>query len=213
MSGYRVEGLRAPVIPLFFLTLLAIHAGAAGQVNIEVRGSTLFERYEFSETLGSSVDRVTELSVPLTLSAQVGRRTALTVASGYAQVRLSNQGRKTALVRGVLDTELRLAFQAVPDRITIFTTSSFPTGIASVQQNDLSILGVLASEVIGFSSARLGGGGAVGGGVAASAPVGRMALGLAASVTANGTYRPIRRQPGEFSRVSRCGCDSGSRVP
>jgi len=52
--------------------------------------------------------------------------------------------------------------------------------------------------VIGFSAANLGGGGAVGAGVAGSALVGRMAVGLAASFTANGSYRPVRGEPGKF---------------
>jgi len=197
MRGRRVEGLQASVVPLLFLALLTIPANAEGQVDLVVRGSALFESYRFSEGTGSSADRVSELSLPLTLSAQIGRRTALTVATGYARVSVRDQGQET-LVSGVLDTQLRLAFQAVPDRVTVFTTTSFPTGIASVAQNDLSILNVLASDVIGFSSANLGGGGALGGGVAVSAPVGRMALGLAASYTENGTYQPVQGQPGEF---------------
>ncbi len=197
MSGSRVEGLGPLVIPLFCLALLTVPASAAGQVSVNVRGSALFESYKFSQGPGSSRDRVSELSLPLTLSAQLGRRTALTVATGYAHVSVRGQG-ETSLIRGVLDTEVRLAFQAVRDRVTVFTTSTFPTGKGSVQQSDLSILGVLASDVIGFSSTSFGQGGAVGGGVAVSAPVGRMALGLAASYTTNGTYRPVLGQIGEF---------------
>jgi hypothetical protein len=198
MSGDRVERLRAPVIPLFFLTLLTVPASATGQVSVVVRGSALFESYEFSQSLDSSVDRVSELSLPLALSAQLSRRTALTVATGYARVSVTDQDQQTSLVSGVLDTELRLAFQAVPDRVTVFATSSFPTGIESVEQSDLPILSVLASDVIGFSFANLGGGGAVGGGVAVSERVGRMALGLATSFTTNGTYQPVQGQAGEF---------------
>ena len=149
MSGCRVVGLRAPAIPLFLLTLLALPVSATGQVNVGARGSTLFESYKFSQSFDASVDRVSELSVPLTLSAQLSRRTVLTVATGYARVSISGQGRQTSVLSGVLDTELRLAFQAVRDRITIFTTSSFPTGKASVGSSNLSTLGVIASDVIG----------------------------------------------------------------
>ncbi len=193
-----MEGFRATVIPMLFLTLLTVPASATGQVNLAVRGSALYESYEFAQSVDSLFDQVTELSLPLTLSAEFGRRTALTIATGYARVSVSNQGQEMSLVNGVLDTELRLAFQAVPDRVTIFTTSTFPTGIGSIKRNNLPILGVLASDVIGFSSTNLGGGGAVGGGIAVSAPVGRMALGLAASFTEKGTYQPVQGQAGEF---------------
>ena len=168
MSGDRVERLRAPVIPLFFLTLLTVPASATGQVSVVVRGSALFESYEFSQSLDSSVDRVSELSLPLALSAQLSRRTALTVATGYARVSVTDQDQQTSLVSGVLDTELRLAFQAVPDRVTVFATSSFHTGIESVEQSDLPILSVLASDVIAFSFTNQRGGGEVGRGVAVS---------------------------------------------
>ena len=198
MSGYRVEGFRAPVVPLIFLALLTVPASVAGQVGLAVRGSAMFESYDFSQSPGSSGDRVSELSLPLTLSAQVGRRTAVTLATGYARVSISDGGQETSLVSGLLDTQLRVAFQAVPDRVTVFATSSFPTGMSTIKQDNLLILGVLASDVMGFSTSNLGGGGAVGGGVAVSAPVGRMALGLAVSLTENGTYRPVRGLPGEF---------------
>jgi hypothetical protein len=128
-----------------------------------------------------------------------GRRVAITVATGYARVRASSQGDEASSVQGVLDTEFRLAIQAVPDRVAVFTTGTLPTGIGSLESGDLSVLGVLASDVIGFSAPNLGGGGAVGGGIAITAPAGRMAIGGAVSFTASGSYQPIRGQPGEFT--------------
>ena len=88
-----MEGLQASVVLLLFLALLTITipASAKGQVDLVVRGSVLFESYRFSEGTGSSADRVSELSLPLTLSAQIGRRTALTVATGYARVSVRDQ--------------------------------------------------------------------------------------------------------------------------
>jgi hypothetical protein len=198
MSGRLVKGLGAPLIELFFLAFLMVPGGAAGQVSVEVRGSTLFESYNFSQSLDSSVDHVSELSLPLAVSAQIGRRTALTVATGYTRVSLSDQGQRPSFVSGLRDTELRLAYQVIPDRVSVFGTSSLPTGKSSLGQGNLPTLGVIASDVIGFSSTGLGGGGAAGIGFAVSEQVGRMALGLATSFTMNGTYRPVRKQPGEF---------------
>lgn len=175
----------------------ALPSEAGGQVLVDVRGAALFESYELSQAVGS-LDHVSELALPIVVNANFGRRVMATVATGYARVSASRLGQETAAARGVLDTELRLAFHAVPDRFAFFTTATLPTGMGSLEAGQASMLGVLASEVIGFSAPELGGGGSVGGGVAVTAPAGRMSIGGAASFTASGAYRPVRALTDEF---------------
>ena len=189
--------LGARAIPLLSLMSLAAASRADGQVSVDIRGSTLFEAYELSQSQGS-IDRVSELSLPVTMNATFGRRVTVTVATGYARVTASNLGGETSSVKGVLDTEARLALEAVPDRVAFFTTATLPTGLESLEQSELPALGLLASDVIGFSAPNLGGGGAVGGGIAVTAPAGRMAVGAAASFTASGSFQPVQGQIGEF---------------
>ena len=205
MRAYRAGGLGSAGVLLCSLALVSAPVGSAAQVTVRTTGAALFESYELSPGVAtsvsgqlSSVDRVSEFSLPLTASAQIGRQATLTLATGYARVQIEGSGRETSSISGALDTELRLAVQAVRDRVTVFATSSFPTGIGSVEQDDVSVLGVLTSDVIGFSAANLGGGGAVGGGIAVAAPAGRMAFGGAASFRASGTYQPVEGRPSEL---------------
>lgn len=181
------------------LTALALPGQpASSQVSVGVRGAAVFESYDLSPSLDSMVDNVSELSVPLVATAQIGRRARLTLATGYARVSVRNQAQETSEITGLLDTKLRLEFQALRDRVTLFTTSSFPTATATLGSDAIPLLGVLASDVVGFAAPTLGAGGAVGGGIAVAVPVGGMALGLASSFSANGTYEPIEGQASEF---------------
>ena len=186
----RKLGARGPwTLPVALLpVMLATAVGA--QMTVEVRSSAVFESYEFSE--GLDFDRASEISLPLTATARFGRRGTLTIATGFASVDIESAGREASTVSGVLDTEFRLAYQTVRDRLTLFTTASLPTGIGAIDRGDVSTLAVLASDVIGFSTVNLGTGGSVGGGVALTAPAGDMAFGAAVSFRAGSAYQPVR---------------------
>lgn len=192
MSGRLVPtvGSRGPWTVLVALLSLALATAVGAQTSVEIRGSALFESYEFSE--GLDFDRASEFSFPVAVTARFGRRQTLTIATGYARVDVESAGRKTSTVSGMLDTEFRLGYQAVRDRLTLFTTATLPTGITSIDRGDLSTLAVLTSDVIGFSSVHLGAGGSVGGGVALTAPAGDMAFGAAASFRASSAYQPLQ---------------------
>lgn len=192
--------------PILVTLALAVASGVSGQTRVDVRGSTLFEAYDLSQNLGS-IDRVSELSVPLTVRASFGPRTTLVIASGYARVTASDGGQEISSLGGILDTEMRVTYQAVPDRVTVFATSQLPTGIKSLQADDLSALGVLVSDVIGFSSPNLGGGGGAGGGAALSLPAGDMAVGMAGSFRVSGTYQPFAPLPGQDAQDFRPGAE------
>ena len=192
MSGRLVPtvGSRGPwTVPVALLSL-ALATAVGAQTRVEIRSSALFESYEFSE--GLDFDRASEFSLPLAVTARFGRGRTLTIATGYARVDVESAGRETSTVSGMLDTEFRLGYQAVRDRLTLFMTASLPTGITSIDRGDLSTLAVLTSDVIGFSSVHLGAGGSVGGGVALTAPAGDMAFGAAASFRARSAYQPLQ---------------------
>ena len=103
---------------------------------------------------------------------------------------LSNQN-----IAGMLDTEARLSINLVSGRLVALATGAIPTGTKTVQQEQLSVLGAISSDVIGFSASNLGSGGHVGAGFVGATPVGKFALGYGATFRLPLSYTPITGQP------------------
>jgi len=198
MSAHGGRSGRAAASFLLVIAAALVAQPGSGQVPLTVQAATVFESYSLSPSLDSVVENVSEVTIPVVATARVGGRAVVSLASGYTRVSVGLENQETSHISGLLDTELRLEVQALRDRVTLFTTASFPTGMATLASEEVAFLGVLTSDVIGFSAPNLGGGGAVGGGLAAAVPFGRMALGLATSFSSHGTYAPVEGQPGEF---------------
>ncbi len=181
------------------LALFAAPTAVAAQGNLDVRVSTLFESYSFDT--GLPFRKVTEFTVPVSITYQLGRFGNIALSSGYATVDLTSSD-PTQLadqtVSGVLDTEARLSVNVVPGRLVALFTGSLPTGVKTVAFEELSILGVITSDLIGFSTSNFGTGGSVGGGFAGAVPVGRMAVGFGATYDHPLEYQPILGQPNDL---------------
>jgi len=95
------------------------------------------------------------------------------VSSGFANVALTSAV-PTQLadqsVSGMLDTEMRLSYNVVPGRLILLATGTIPSGMKTLAQDELFLLGPLSSDIIGFSAPTLGSGGGVGGGFAFAMP-------------------------------------------
>jgi len=183
MTCARVRGLPA--------LLLTIASPVLAQGRWEGRTAVFYESYTFGA--GLPFERVSEVTVPLGLTYGLGRLGSLALSSGYARVELRSTD--TSLgdqqVSGLLDTEARLSINVVPGKLIMLITGAAPTGIKTVQQKELAILGALSSDVIGFAASNLGTGGNVGAGFAGAVPVGRWAAGFGATVRQPMGYQPV----------------------
>ncbi len=176
---------------LVTLASVLVPGALDAQRDITVRSSVVFESYTFDQ--GLVFDRVSEISVPVAVDIGLGRYGVLTITSGFADVDLSSTDAQFPDQRltGALDTEVRLSVNVVPGRLVAVATGAIPTGMKSVRENELSILGALSSDIIGFSTSTLGTGGNVGGGFVGAIPLGQFALGLGATWRQSLTYEPV----------------------
>ncbi len=185
---------RVVIVPS--LVLLAA-SPAAGQTRASGRTAVFFESYDFPKPdsgPGLIFDQVRELTIPVGLTYDLGRLGSLALSTGYARVtlrsadtaRLANQE-----VSGPLDTEVRLSLNLVPGKAMVLLTGALPTGTKSVEQQELSVLGAISSDVIGFATSSLGTGGNVGAGFAGAVPLGRWAAGFAGSFKQPLGYQPV----------------------
>ncbi len=178
-----------------FVALGVAPAALMAQAAVDVRTSALYESYKFEA--GLPFCKISEFTIPVGVTFALGRFGSFSVSSGYASVELISTDPAQLpdqTVSGMLDTETRLTVNLVPGRLVALLTGVFPTGVKTVLPEELSILGAITSDVIGFSTSDLGTGGGVGGGFAGAVPVGKMALGFGATYRHPLSYQPIAGQ-------------------
>jgi hypothetical protein len=188
----RVVVVLALVVP--------VAASLAAQPDVRVSASGSVESYSFDTEFAFS--RVTQLAVPVGLQAKFGEVADLTVSTGYLNVSLTSRDPEQLPdedLSGALDTEVRLGWHVVPRRVIAFVTGVLPTGTETVTQNQLPILGVLASDVIGFRVPIPGSGGGAGGGFGAAFPLGASwSAGIGGSVRVPFSYQPLSGRTDEI---------------
>ena len=182
-----------------WIALFILAAPASAQTQSGGNTAFLYEHYSFES--GLAYKAVSELTLPLTLSMYLSNRASLTLSGGLTRVSLTGdpaEGLEDQEISGIIDTEARLVVDLVPDRINFLATAVLPTGMEALEVDEEAIISALSSQVIGYSTAQLGGGGRVGAGLVGAFPVGEMALGLAGTYTHSLAYNPVLGQPTEW---------------
>ena len=164
-------------------------APANAQTNAQVQAGVVYEGFTFGQGLG--FDALREMTVPLVATFALGHRTDVTLASGYARVEMDLAAGETRSLSGLLDTEARLAFTLVEDRLRLLVSGSVPTGIGSVTEQEVVLLGALSNDLLALATPSLGGGGSVGVGLAGASTAGASSVGYAVNVRVPLTYEPI----------------------
>lgn len=177
--------------------ILALAAPLDGQT-VNVGGAMLFESYSFGS--GFSFSDVSELTIPLTASFPLGTRGELAVSTAVTRLALesADPAQPDQEMSGVVDSEVRLTLDVIPDRLVFITTGALPTGMNSLEVPELAALNVISTDLIGFSTTTLGTGGSVGAGFAGAIPVGELAIGLAGTYTQSGSFEPVASAPEEL---------------
>lgn len=176
------------VFALLLLTAPALRA------QVDVRSAVHFERYSFDEL---SISSVSQFTLPITATSNLGSWGNLMVTTGLVSVGLQSRGTTSddERVSGALDTEARLTVNIVPGRFMWLANVGLPTGIQSFTESELSLLTVISRDIIGFTASDLGTGGYVGSGVVGAFPSGQMAVGVAATFQRPFSYQPIKNDP------------------
>jgi hypothetical protein len=171
---------------------------AQQQIVSRVRVSSFYESYSFDP--GLAFTKAGELTVPVDVDLSLGRIATATISSGFVRADLTSADTTlfgNQALSGILDTEVRLSFNVVPGRLLAVVSGAIPTGIKTVSDSAVSILGAISSDVIGFAVPTLGSGGGLSGGFVGTVPVGKMALGIGATYNHPLAYQPVLGQPAE----------------
>lgn len=175
---------------------LAWSGAAWGQATgIETRSAVFYESYSFNA--GLPYKSIWQLTVPVGVRVPVGRFD-VALSGGFVRTDLTSadlQQLPNERVYGAMDTEVRVGYAIVPGRVLVFAGGAIPTGIKTVDNTELSILGAISSDVIGFAVSNVGSGGSVSGGFAGAIPLGRFALGIGGNFRESFEYQAVKGDP------------------
>lgn len=164
---------------------------------IGVRARVVSESYSFDA--GLALTDITETTVPIGISIGLGNFGSLAISTGYVKVDVSGPGISPQSITSPLDTEFRFVYNLIPGKFMLLLNGAIPTGTKTVELQELSVLGAISSDVIGFSSPSVGTGGNFGGGFAGAIPLGsKFAVGVGASFKQSLSYQPVANRPGDL---------------
>ena len=177
------------------LCALLLAPPAQGQT---VSTALVQDYYSFNPGLG--FEDISELSIPVVAQFDLGSRTDLLVSTGYASLSSTGSDDNQDLsLSGLLDTEARLSYGLIPGRLSVLVSGVLPSGIQSVQADQVPLLALISNEALDMSTVRFGGGGGLGAGFAGAYPLGSMALGVAATFREEFAYAPVADAPSELN--------------
>lgn len=167
--------------------VLAAQAGAT-----TARTGVYFESYSFGS--GLAFTRISELTIPISVTQRIGNRLAIDVGTAYASasVREANSN-GTITHSGLVDTDIRATFGVIPGKLVFNLVGTIPTGATAVPDTTIPLFGATATDLLGFTTPGFGSGGGVSAGFASAFKMGSdWAIGTGASYRYGASYVPVQ---------------------
>jgi len=154
------------------------------------RTGVFFESYKFGS--GLAFDRLSEMTIPVTVVQRFGSHVTVDVGTAYASASVGQANGRTIEHTGFTDTDVRAAVAVVPGRLIFTVVGSLPTGASAVPDTTIPLFGATGTDLLGFTTAGFGSGGGLSAGFASAFRVGQnWAVGTGASYRYAATYTPV----------------------
>jgi hypothetical protein len=165
-------------------------SAASAQVTTSARTGVFFESYSFGS--GLAFDRVSEMTIPVTVTQRFGRRVVVDIATAYASAAVRHSSGNTIDHSGFIDTDVRAVIGVIPGRLIFTLVGTIPTGVTAVPDTTIPLFGATATDLLGFTTAGFGSGGGVSTGFASAFRLGQnWAVGTGASYRYGASYTPV----------------------
>ena len=176
---------------LFVLAIAAPAAAAAQAAGTVARTGVFFDSYSFGE--GLAFRRISELTIPVTVTQRFGNRFVFDFATAYASASVRAAGGNTIDHSGLIDTDLRATVGVIPGRLVLNVVATIPTGATAVPDTTIPLFGATATDLLGFTTPGFGSGGGVSAGFASAFKMGTdWAIGTGASYRYGASYTPVK---------------------
>jgi len=180
-----------------WLLLAVVSALAPGVALAQTGGGTTlartgvyFESYSFGN--GLAFKRISELTIPVSVTQGFGNRVVLDVATAYASASSDQPGGGRIEHSGFIDTDVRATVNVKPGRLLLSFVGTLPTGATTVSNTTIPLFGAAATDLFAFMTPNFGTGGGFSSGFASAFPISaNWALGAAASYRHGASYVPV----------------------
>jgi hypothetical protein len=180
-----------PLLLCMTVVPLAAVAQAPAGVGTVARTGVFFESYSFGA--GLAFDRISELTIPVTVTQRFGNRVTVDVGTAYASASVREPNGKTIDHSGFVDTDVRTTVAVIPGRLLFNLVGTLPTGATAVPDTTIPLFGAAATDLLGFTTPSFGSGGGLSAGFASAVKVGASwAAGTGASYRYGASYTPVK---------------------
>jgi hypothetical protein len=169
--------------------LLLLPGALAAQNPRRVFSGVEFRSMSYGDGYPGGTSSVSALALPFGVILPVSRRLSLDVSARYASATWEDTAGTTATISGLTDTQVRAAFQIVPDVLVFTVSGNLPTGNSTITEAQLPAASAIAHDLIPFPVSSFGTGASVTSGLAFAVPLGGWAIGVGGSYRMSGTYR------------------------
>ena len=172
------------------LSLLLPAVVTAQAANTVARAGAFFESYSFGT--GLAFRRISEFTIPISVTQRLGDRLVLDVGTAYASASVRAANGSTIQHAGLVDTDLRASFGIIPGRLIFNIAGKVPTGATTVPDTTIPLFGATATDLLGFTTPSFGTGGGITAGFASAVKMGSdWAVGTGASYRYGASYTPV----------------------
>ncbi|MBA3671124.1 MAG: hypothetical protein H0W68_03745 [Gemmatimonadaceae bacterium] len=183
--------------------------GAQSVFDSELRLGPQIVQYRINTPVNETI---TELALPVFVSAPLGSRLTMDVGTSYSRARVERAG-AVSQISGLTDTQIRGNLALGTDFIVLTAGVNLPTGQSTVTAEQVEAAGRIGSDFLAFPISNMGTGLATTAGMAIARPFGDWNIGFGGAVRHSSLYepfaingQPLRFQPGDEYRA-RLGVD------
>jgi hypothetical protein len=163
----------------------------SAQTTTTARTGVYFESYSFGS--GLAFNRISEFTIPVSVTQRFGDRLALDVSTAFASASVSEPGGGKIDHSGFIDTDLRATVGLIPGKLVFNLVGTIPTGATAVPDTTIPLFGATATDLLGFTTPGFGSGGGVSAGFASAFKMGSSwAVGTGASYRYGMSYTPVQ---------------------
>src|SRR5512142_3397538 len=152
--------MKRTVAPLLAL-LLGYAPACLAQQGYAAAGAD-FESYHFSQPDHSGLDGITLVTTPFAGRVPLGQVVAAEVSGEWARGSVRRADGTTATLQGFTDTQVRLSLRVHQDLATITAVALLPTGKEKLTDDEATVAGIVAADLLPFRISNWGSGGGLG---------------------------------------------------
>jgi hypothetical protein len=166
-------------------------AGASAVAAQSVGGGVLLQTYTFDDGQTAGVERLRLISLPWAASAPLGSVASVAVDGAWASGEATSASGASATLSGLTDTNVGVTLGVGPDWLVVSADATLATGKKSLSLEESLVAGVVAADLLPFAINTWGGGGGMGGSLAAATQLGAWGVGFAAGYRLAREFEPL----------------------